>query len=83
MDILLEGRRAAAATKETDLQSGAATLDRSQARNFSIPLSLTLGRRHRRRESEEGWTDWAAYRLRCRRRGARVREFHDRFQGGL
>ena len=27
--------------------------------------------------------DWAADGLRCRRRGARVREFHDRFQGAM
>ena len=63
MDILLEGRQAAAAT-ETDLRTAAATLDRSQARNFSIPLSLTLGRRrrggNRKRDGRTGRTDSAA-----------------------
>ena len=47
------------------------------------PAILDFGAagRGKGKESEEGWTDWADG-LRCRRRGARVREFHDRFQGG-
>ena len=42
MDILLEGRRLSRSRVYGYGRRGVATLDWSQARNFSIPLSLTL-----------------------------------------
>ena len=54
MDILLEGRRLSRSRIYGYGRRGVATLDWSQARNFSIPLSLTLGLSLKKEGTEGG-----------------------------
>ena len=81
MDILLEGRQAAT---ETDLRTGAGGhFGSAPGAKLFDPAILDFGAaakgRNRKRDGLTGRTDGP----RCRRRGARVREFHDRFQGAM